>query len=438
MRLPSWLPVLLLAFSANVNAQAVRSVPTWPAHACGQRAPDESPRPAYSDAGVLRSWRAPVDVHVARGLDAPAALAVLADAERVVDALARLGVGLPLPDGDRGGTPSFDVYVRPATGTASEGRARAEWLAAGEAWDRATSFGEIAVGSDAFSRTRAVAQAVAEGCVYAAKADAPPAFVRSMGAALMHRALDVPLDADDVRAFQADPAAGWWWDGTRSAAAQRGGAIVLDAMAERWDEGGATFLRGLLEAPVQRTPPGWPLLWDEPDVFDVLKRVTRDEPRGVWGALLFAASARSLEGTAGGTRDVGGVRDGSLVAAPLRSVGWEQLPTWSVATGIAPTGSASVEISLLHAPRTGSVGVWVHASPYTRWMASVLRIGADGRLVGTLDSELIDTGEWATSVDAIEDAAKLVVVVVSAGDETLEPDGEPVRDGWVGINVGGR
>ena len=432
-----WLPIALMLCTVPALGQQVRMVPTWPEHAWGQRAPLDVPRPTSAEAGVLRSWHAPVDVHFSSGIDASTAREVFADAEAITDALDRLGVGLPLPDGDRGGTPSFDLYVqRTARGGRETGAARADALSFIEPWDRATSYGVVTVGADAARTRRVVAQAIAEGCVYAAKADAPPAFVRAMGAALVRRALGVSLDVEDVRAFQADPSVAWWADDTRSEAAQRGSAMVLDAMADRWDDAHATFLRGLLEAPVQRTPRGWPLLWDEPDVFDVLKRVTRDEPRGFWGALLFAASARTLESTGGGVDDVGGLRDGSLAAAPLRSLGWDDLPAWSVATGIAPSGSVSVELSLLHAPPTASVGVWVHASPYARWMASVLRVGADGRLVGSIDSELVSTGEWAASVDALENVAKLVVVVLDAGDETLEPDGEPVRDGWVGINLG--
>ena len=69
-------------------------------------------------------------------------------------------------------------------------------------------------------------------------------------------------------------------------------------------------------------------------------------------------------------------------------------------------------------------------------MASVLRLGRDGALLGSVDSELISTGEWSAQVDALEGVATLVLVVVSAGDEALDPDGEPVRDGWVAMNIG--
>lgn len=403
--------------SGVAEAQSPRAVPRWPERAWGQAIPLDGVRPT-GEVGVLRSWRAPVDVHVMPGVGADEARAVLADAEAVMDALeTRTGIALPLPDGDRGGTPSFDLYLRGLAGP--QGSAEVDALSYGGLWDRASAFGHVQSAADPVTRRRRVAQAIAEGCVYGAKADHPIGFVRAMGASLARRATGDPHDPHDVVRFQVDPTAAWWSDDTRSPSAHRGAAVVLDAMAERWDDDRGTFLRGLLEAPVQRTPPGWPRLWDEPDVMEVLKRVTRHEPRGFWGALATVAGARSLSD-----------------APPARVARWSELPAWALVTGVAPTGHASMALDLLDAPLRTSVGVWVHASPYHRWVAAVLRLDRAGRVVGTVDSELISTGEWSAQVDALEGVARLVLVVVSAGDEEIDPDGVPVRDGWVAMNVG--
>jgi hypothetical protein len=414
------LALALALVSGAAAAQSPREIPRWPERAWGQPIPLDGVRPT-GEVGVLRSWRAPVDVHVLPGVSAAIALAVLADAEAVMDALERrTGVALPLPDGDHGGTPAFDLYV---DRSATAGGAVRDALSYAGPWDRATAFGLVGGSTDPAARRRGVAQAVAEACIYGAKADHPVGFVRAMGASLARRATDLPLDPDDVRAFQSEPTRAWWSDDARSPAAQRGAAVVLDAMAERWDDARGTFLRGLLEAPVQLTPPGYARFWNEPDVMEVLKRVTREEPRGLWGALLAGASARL-------------VLAAPLAAAPARTAQWAELPAWSLVTGVAPTGHAAMALDLGDAPSTTAVGVWVHASPYTRWVASVLRVGPDGRVLGTVDSELISTGEWSARLDALEGVAKLVVVVVSAGDENLDPDGEPIRDGWVAINLG--
>lgn len=387
-----------------------------------------------------------MDVHVAPDVDPATAQAVLADAEAVMDGLERIGVALPLPDGDRGGTPSFDLYfgflpnsvcdpAETCTGNHIEAQFEAEVdaLSFGGMWDRASAFGQVSFVGDAVTRRRAVAQVIAEACVYGAKADHPVGFVRAMGASLARRATGLPLAVWDVREFQQEPSRAWWSDDARSPAAQRGAAVVLDAMATHWDNDRASFLRGLTEAPVQRTPPGWSRFWNEPDVMEVLRRVTRDEPRGFGGALLTAASERSLVGTA--ADPTGNPIDASLAALPARVVRWGELPAWTLATGIAPTGSASMEVTLGDAPPQGAIGVWVHGSPYHRWMASVLRVADDGRVIGTIDSELITDGEWAARVDALEHVRRLVLVVVSAGDGELDPDGAPVRDGWVAMNV---
>jgi hypothetical protein len=421
MALPRTALALALALvNSAAAAQSPREIPRWPERAWGQPIPVDGVRPT-GEAGVLRSWRAPVDVHVMAGVSAADAEAVLADAEAVMDALElRTGVALPLPDGDRGGTSSFDLYLGAQAGA---GPAVVDALSSTGLWDRATAFGSVGVIADPVARRRAVAQVIAEACVYGAKADHPIGFVRAMGASLARRATGGELDPDDVRAFQREPTRAWWSDDARSPAAHRGAAVVLDAMAERWDDDRGTFLRGLLEAPVQRTPPGSPRFWNEPDVMEVLRRVTRDEPRGFWGSLVATAGARM-------------VGDPSLVAAPARTVPWSALPAWATVTGVAPTGHAAMALDLGDAPLRPAVGVWVHASPYHRWMASVLRLDRGGRLLGTVDSELISTGEWSARVDALEGVAKLVVVVVSAGDELLDPDGEPIRDGWVAVNLG--
>lgn len=413
--------VLSLSLALVTSAAAAQSpgaIPTWPERAWGQAIALDGVRPT-GEVGVLRSWRAPVDVHVMPGVDAATATAALSEAESVMDSLEqRTGIALPLPDGDRGGGPAFDLYLYARR--SPSGRALPDALSYAGPWDRASAFGIVEAGVDPAARRRAVAQSIAEGCVYGAKADHPIGFVRAMGAMLARRATGDALDPDDVLAFQSEPARAWWSDDARSPAAQRGAAVVLDAMSSRWDDERGTFLRGLLEAPVQRTPPGWPRLWNEPDVMEVLRRVTRDEPRGFWGALLTAASARAVLDP----------------APPARTVQWSELPSWTLVTGVAPTGQASMVLDLGDAPLRAAVGGWVHASPYHRWMASLVRLDRDGRVLGSVDSELISNGEWSAQVDALEGVAKLVLVVVSAGDEQMDPDGEPIRDGWVAMNVG--
>jgi hypothetical protein len=409
-RTPVALALALALVTSAAAAQSPREIPRWPERAWGQAIPLDGVRPT-GEAGVLRSWRAPVDVHVMPGVSAHDALAVLADAEAVMDALERrTGVALPLPDGVRGGTPSFDLYVQaPSPGASAGPGAAVDALSYVGPWDRATAFGAVTVVADRTALRRRVAQAIAEGCVYGAKADHPIGFVRAMGAALARRATGDPLDPAEVAEFQREPWRAWWSDDTRSPAAQRGAAAVLDAMADRWDDDRGTFLRGLLEAPVQPTPTGSPRLWDEPDVMDVLRRVTREVPRGFWGALLTAAADRAALAP-------------PLDAPPARAVRWAELPAWSLVTGVAPTGQAAMTVDLRDAPLRTSVGAWVHASPYHRWMASLLRLDRAGRVIGTVDSELISDGEWSAQVDALENVATVVLVVVSAG--------------WVAMNLG--
>ena len=172
--------VLALALALCSGAAQAQS-PRWPERAYGQAIPLDGVRPT-GDVGVLRSWHAPVDVHVGPGVDAATALAVLADAEAAMDGLERIGVALPLPDGNRGGSPSFDLYLRTravcdpeevCSGLATEGDAlsHVDTLSYVGPWDRATAFARVPVIVDATAQRRAVAQVIAEACIYGAKAD---------------------------------------------------------------------------------------------------------------------------------------------------------------------------------------------------------------------------------------------------------------------------
>ena len=178
MALPRTALALALALvNSAAAAQSPREIPRWPERAWGQPIPVDGVRPT-GEAGVLRSWRAPVDVHVMAGVSAADAEAVLADAEAVMDALElRTGVALPLPDGDRGGTGSFDLYLGAQAGP---GPAVVDALSSTGLWDRATAFGSVGVIADPVARRRAVAQAIAEACIYGAKADHP------IGLSLIH------------------------------------------------------------------------------------------------------------------------------------------------------------------------------------------------------------------------------------------------------------
>jgi len=392
----------------------------WPRGAMGQAIGYEQPRPASR--GVLRSLRAPVAVHLGPGVSATMAAEVLAVAERVCDRLAwHYLMELPAPDGLRGGGPEFDLYLTldgPALSVVPEGGEL------GALWDRASAWGRVRA-DDPASLPRRVAEAVARAVVYGAKADHPPAAVAAMGASLARLTLDLPSDPEALAAFQAAPHRAIL-GADREERDWRGAGALFDWWHARYDDPRGTMLRGLLDGAAQRTPLGETTLWDEPDLFDVARRVLRDEAGGFPRALLGFALARSSWGTPGDDLSLTGYQGPALAARPAHVLPWTALPAWRVVTGIEPTGSAVIRVDLSSAPDifTGdpSVSVYLHGAPWHRWIVGVQRYNALGQAMGLLASEVVTDGFWSTRADALEGVRTLDVVVVSLGGMDFDPD----------------
>jgi hypothetical protein len=393
----------------------------WPRGALGQAIGWELPRPGGM-AGVLRSVRAPVAVHVGRGVDVARAETVLRVAEQVCDRLeSRLGMELPAPDGTRGGGAEFDLYLTadgPALAVVPEG---AELSAL---WDRASAWAQLRA-DDPASLPRRVAEALGRAVVYGAKADHPPAAVAALGATLARRTLDLPSDPLAVSAFQSQPGRAVL-GADRDEAAHRGAGLFFDWLHAQYDDPTGALLRGLIVGAAQRTPPGETTYWDEPDVLDVARRVLRDEPGGFPRVFLQFALARPTFGTAGDALALTGHQGPALVSPPARRLRWGALPSWQVVTGVEPTGSAVVRIDLADAPDlfTGdpSLSVYVHVPPWHRWVAAIQRYDALGRAVGVAPSEVITDGFWSARAEALEGVAVVDVVAVNLGGMDIDPD----------------
>lgn len=421
MRRPLRFSMALAALCATGSAAAQPSYPAWPERAVGQAIPLDGVRPR-GELGVLRSTRAPVDVHVGVGVPIAVAESVRDEAERALDAMQyRLRIALPLPDGLRGGTPALDVYVTrdgPAVETSVDA------LVHGGIFDVATAFVRVRATDDAIALKRAVAEGLCEAAVLGQKADHPRAWVQALGASLAGEVTGLAPDATAVATYQRSSARAVLGPGLPDDA-PRGAGAFFDWLGRGWDDPRLTLRWGVAVAPAQRTPLGWARFWNEPDGYDVLRRVFRDEPRHVEGMFLGFAEARAAG-------------DGPMLAAPTtRTVRYESLPAWGVpTTSIDVTGIASMTVDLRTAPLRSSVAVWVHASPWQRWMAAVVRLDASGNRVGALESEVITDGEWSAQVDGLDGAATLVVVAINLGDGAPDPDVPDAPRGFVAFHVG--
>lgn len=400
----------------------------------GQPTPVDGVRPR--DAGILHSLRAPVSVHVGVAVDAALGQEALAFAEQALDALEFAnGFAQPLPDGDRGGGPDLDVYLEnsgPAFDTVVDA------LDNTSLWDRASAFVRVRATPDRAALRRSVAEGIARAMVLAAKADHPPAFVAAAAASMARMVTREPPDLAALRAFQEHPDRAIFGGWEHSEQARRGASMFVDYVQARWDDDTHKLLRAMIEAPVGRTPPGWERLWDKPDLFVAARRVFRDEPDQLEGALIDFSVARALAGTVADPYDVAGALDASLAIAPIATVRYGQIPRWvTPSVMLQPTGCASVEIDLGDAPLHTTMALWFHGSPWQRWMTRVVRMARDGRAVRDLGSQVIANGEWSLQLDVLDGYSRVIVVVVNLGDLGYEPDVPQNANGFFALNVGG-
>ncbi len=404
--------------------------PRFPLESMGQPIPLDSARPVGS-VGVLRSLRAPVALHVGRGVSTTTATTALGIAERAIDGLEwRYHLDGPFPDGDHGGGPELDLYL---TLDGPRAEARVDALVASALWDRASAWCRVRAAPEL---RLAVTEAVARAVILGTKVDHPPAFVAAAASAMAREIVGSSPDPVAVRAFQRHPErsmlGGWDRDDTEG----RGAGVFFDWLSARHDTPlHPAVLAGLVAGPAHHTPLGSSRFDAEPDLFDVARRVFRDEERGLPGALLDFACTRSMLGTSGDPDDAMGTDDPSAVALPLRVWRYDQLPGWVMARGIEPTGMATFTVDLSEAPPRPVVGVWFHATPWHRWRAALLRIDPRGRLIGRIESEEITNGEWSTRLEVLNGVNRVVAVLVNLGALDLDPDAPQPATGFAAMHA---
>jgi len=406
----------------------------WPDVFYGQPVPVDAPRPT-DDVGRIRGARAAVTVHLGAGVNADRATLALDTAIRTVDYCERaLRLDGPWPDGLHGGDPGLDVYVR-ADGPRSE--ARVDAMVGAARWDRASTFVLARADSDDGRFRRAVAEGVARAVILGVKADHPPMALWALGRVIAERALDLPPDLDAVRAFQAAPeraVLGGALDGSDADIARaRGAGLFFDWLLARHDDARNTLLEGIVTGTVGWSAPDAPRLVAEPDLFDLLRRLFRDEPMGLRGALAQFSAQRALTGWTGDESAMPAAPD---LGARSRDLSWSALPAWvRPRVPLEPTGTSLVVIDLNDAPVDGSLSLWLHAVPWRRWIVRVLRVPARGDALPSLDTEVVRDGEWSLRVESVRGAVRVVVAVTDLGDETFEPDMPQSANGYFALHI---
>jgi hypothetical protein len=434
MRLSLTFALLLLPgalFAQPVAALISTGEPAWPDGSIGQVTPVDGVRPA--SVGMLRSVRVPVVVHVGAGVDANLATRALAYSEHALNELEfHHGFDAPLPDGDHGGSPSLDVYLT-ADGPSLE--TVVDTLDATHIWDRASAFVRVRANHPS-TLQRSITEGIGRAIVLGAKADHPPLYVIAMGNMLARLVTHEAPDVNALRAFQAEPHRAMFGGDLRSESYARGASLFFDFVAARYDSDDHRMLKGLMMAPVQHTPTGWVRLWNEPDFFDIARRMFRAETDRLEGGLTDFAVARTTLGTAADPVQLAETVDNTLGVRPVTTLQYQTLPQRAFSREpLEPTGMSVVMVDLADAPVHAAMAAWFHGSPWQRWMIRVVRVGSEGRTASDLLSPVIANGEWSCQLDVLDGFTSVMFVIVNLGDLTYEPDAPQNANGFFVLNV---
>ncbi|MBL8683303.1 MAG: hypothetical protein JNK05_29315 [Myxococcales bacterium] len=420
--------------SAAVLSAAITALAATPSHGyftVGQPIPLDATRPQTMP-GSLRGVRVPVRVHGQAATGAAELVAALGEAERAYEAIVdRLGFTPPLFDATRGGGPELDIYL---TDESSFVRVDPDGLDYGEAWDCSAAVVRVRRGLSAAQRRRAITEGVAHASLLAADARTTRAYRVAFASAIAARVLGEGADEEGLVRASAEVSNGLFSESTDEAA--RGEAVFFDLLASRYDDGSLSLWRGLAVAPIARTEGGASRLEDEPDSFDLLRRLLRSEPGGLDGFILEYTAARAVAGTPGDRFDTVGFRAlAKLAAEPMRTIVARDLPEWVLSQRPLPQGGAALVAVDTNGLREGTLSLWFHGASWRRWTVAALRLDAFDRDRGRAPAPPVNDGEWSTTMELGPGDSRVLVVIVDQGNQLLDLDRPTNRDGSFALNL---
>lgn len=399
------------------------------------RRPEEAEAPLYACSFAL-----PLCAHAPAGAQPGAILAVLAEAERALRVYDALSLPRPLPDDDRGGGPSYDLYLAADVPPLAP-RVGQDLPALGEPRDASSAFAVLAApgpGAEASCATGSDV-AYALGHAVAARLDAGASEGELAMAASYLAALAAPCPAAElaaVDAFQRAPERSI----TAGELGARDGALLFPWYLDEAHGAGqpAGVMLGLLAVAGQRTPPGALRYGNEPDIFDALRASLRARDRALDALLLdFAVTRAFVDGSrsrSAGVHLADAARLGGFGRVRLEwSIPFDTLPRRvAPLRPIEPTGATYVWLDLAAAAVTDArevtfVADWEVGALF-RW--ALVKVGPGGGEVGRVDvAGIYGETRAQRTVVGLEGLAGLLVVGVNAGSDDrsrpFDPDDAP-------------
>jgi len=372
----------------------------------------------------------------ARAADAERAMAAAAHRtwralERIMQTYQALDLPPPWPDSGRGGSDHYDLYLDPRAEAATTVAELPQPVAE---LDRAYAFSiappPVAEGGCTFDA--ALARALAEALLLALDPAIHPGMLAlhaSYLASLATPCSIVEIEAvDDFQRRPELPLSAIW------PSAASGGMLFSHYLDHTYGTAmPGAVMTALLAASTQQTPAGSPDWHNEPDVFDTLRKATRERSHLLGDLLLDFAVARAFVGSRSDGEHLPNVErfgDAGRVrfefSVPFGSLPRHLGPLWPV----YPSGASYLWLDLADAPKGSQLGF------VARWQAPVLfrwalvKVDHQGREVGRLVPPGIYGSQSAQlTVADLDDLAGLVIVGTNVGSvdraHPFDPDDGP-------------
>jgi hypothetical protein len=383
--------------------------------------PEPQPRPARA-VHTLRSLEWPVNVHGGSHLPPSRLEAALEALEAAAAWLDHGGWPAPLPDGGRGGTGGFDLYLTPL----EQGLVGA-FMDAPVAWshyDAASTFAVVDPAAPGDSLAACVTSAYVQAMVFGQDpAEAPPwrQATGTLAAWLLTGEWGCTNSADQP---QRDPWRAWVGDGDRTDESA-GGALLLAMLSERMDGGRGSFVRDLWQVARQRSIGtddlrGIPDLWQAIGLLLDMAEQDVDETLADLAVARYFAGARDRHAPFVALRGLG-----PEATVPLAwRTGWQALPARSPPADppLEPTGCAHALVDVEGAPDDSVLRIWMRGEYGVRWSLTAVRLDAEGRELSRMTAPDRKVPHSYLPVQLTEGTAHVLIVVTNLSSRLPDAD----------------
>lgn len=390
------------AYARWAVSQGVWKGPTTPF-------PDPVPRPP-DDGWRLPSTLEAVAIHAPPAIPEADVQAALRAAEQAMVQLRELGWALAPPDGGRGGTPGFDIYLqRDASPSAG---ARVDGSSGHGLYDDAITY--AVVNPDASHLSSCVASAVVQGGLLGLDPAESERWRQATGAYVAWLLTGrFGCEDADVQA-QRHSAEGWLPE--EAATASRGG-LLLALLADRADGGSGAHIRELWQFARQRSQEVG-VLRASPNMWEVIARSQENASDDFEELAVDLGVARYFAGPPGRRAHAPYPTLRMLppaAAVPIeRSLSGTALPAHvTLPHPLGTLGSAYVRIHIRKPAEGQQLKVWLRGERGPRWALSAIRLGAEGQELGRLHAPARTMARGFLPLLLTPDTRSVLLVVTS-------------------------